>query len=279
MAAPTMDLSLILRRVFVVIFLSFYSLYGLFQIGFAGLLFSYAIGLIAISFEFPIELTTAIVILSGLAWRMVLHRKSSEGFQAPTGTGQSAQAIRKKIEQVQQKNVYQGATGLFSSTFVEGFSNASGALTAEDEEETSTTTNATTGGPASTNDPTVTAKLVADMPAGGKVAATQPAPTNQSTPSTTTSGFIDKQMSGMFKLGSVPPDAVGGSHIDVGTTLMNALNSLKPDQIKQMTNDTKQLVETQKSLVGMLSTIKPMLNDGKQLMETFNGMFGNTGSQ
>jgi hypothetical protein len=78
----------------------------------------------------------------------------------------------------------------------------------------------------------------------------------------------------MFKLGSIPSDAVGGAHIDVGTTLMNALNSLKPDQVKAMTDDTRKLMETQKSLMGMLTNMKPMIQDGKQLMETFTEMFG-----
>jgi uncharacterized membrane protein (DUF106 family) len=79
----------------------------------------------------------------------------------------------------------------------------------------------------------------------------------------------------MFKLGQIPADVKGGAHIDVGTTLMNALNSLKPDQIKQMTEDSRKLMETQKSLMGMLGTMKPMVQDGKQLIETFHEMFGN----
>jgi hypothetical protein len=267
------------RKGFVYTLIVLYCVYALFQIGLAGLLFSLAIGLILHSFDFPLELLTAFIILSGLAWKIIVHGKK-EGFQAPTGTGQSVQAIAKKIEQVQQKNLYKDATGLLSSQYVEGFADAdastSGTLppsstesSSEKEKEKNDTppsAPSTTGGPASTNQPTATAALANALP--------DPA-TTASANAATTSGFVDKHMNGMFKLGSIPPDAVGGSHIDVGTTLMNALNSLKPDQVKQMTNDTKQLMETQKSLVGMLSTIKPMLQDGKQLMETFNGMFGN----
>jgi hypothetical protein len=54
---------------------------------------------------------------------------------------------------------------------------------------------------------------------------------------------------------------------------MNAINALKPDQIKAMTMDTKQLIETQKSLMGMLQTFQPMVHEGKQMMETFQEMF------
>lgn len=78
---------------------------------------------------------------------------------------------------------------------------------------------------------------------------------------------------GLFKLGQIPKDEKGGHHIDAGTTVMNAINALKPDQIKAMTLDTKQLIETQKSLMGMLQTFQPMVNEGKQMMETFQEMF------
>jgi hypothetical protein len=79
--------------------------------------------------------------------------------------------------------------------------------------------------------------------------------------------------SGLFKLGQIPKDEKGGHHIDAGTTVMNAISALKPDQIKAMTMDTKQLIETQKSLMGMLQTFQPMVSEGKQMMETFQEMF------
>jgi hypothetical protein len=77
-----------------------------------------------------------------------------------------------------------------------------------------------------------------------------------------------------FKLGEIPSQVKNGPHIDAGSTLMTAIKSLNPNQINAMTKDTQQLIETQKSLMGMLGTMKPMLNDGKELMETFQQMFG-----
>lgn len=77
----------------------------------------------------------------------------------------------------------------------------------------------------------------------------------------------------LFKLGQIPVDNKGGNHIDAGTTVVNALSALQPDQIKQMTSDTKQLIETQKSLMSMLQTFQPMMNEGKQMMDTFQQMF------
>lgn len=79
---------------------------------------------------------------------------------------------------------------------------------------------------------------------------------------------------GLFKLGAIPSDGAGGLHIDAGSTVMNALKALKPDQIHAMTQDTKQLLETQKNLMEMLKTFSPMIQEGKQMMDTFNGMFG-----
>lgn len=77
-----------------------------------------------------------------------------------------------------------------------------------------------------------------------------------------------------FKLGEIPAQVKNGPHIDASSTLMKALENLKPDQIQAMTKDTQQLIDTQKSLMGMLSSMKPMLNDGKELMSTFQQMFG-----
>ena len=82
------------------------------------------------------------------------------------------------------------------------------------------------------------------------------------------------EMAMPFKLGEIPSQAKNGPHIDAGSTLIKAIESLNPDQINAMTKDTKQLIETQKSLMGMLGTMKPMMNDGKELMETFQQMFG-----
>ena len=89
--------------------------------------------------------------------------------------------------------------------------------------------------------------------------------------------FESQEQPGLFKLGTIPKDLKSGFHIDAGTTVMNALNSLKPDQMKAMTEDTKSLIETQKSLMSMLQTIKPMMSEGKQMMDTFQEMFGQQG--
>jgi hypothetical protein len=260
-------------------FLALYSLYGIFGIGMTGLLFSFAIGLIVMSVRYPIELTVAATILSGLVWKMIMdRRRSKEGFQVSTGTGDNALAITKKIQEITQKNVFQ-PSGVLSSSFAEGFADAGAEGTAttptapaadKPKEEKPVTASSA---PASPNDSSVSPMMKDALPSSNAVAAATP-PTQPPAKKDETSGFTDPATNGMFTLGSIPADAVGGSHIDLGTTLSNALSALKPDQVKAMTDDTRKLLETQKSLMSMLGTMKPMLQDGKQLMETFTEMFG-----
>jgi len=251
-------------RGFLYFILICYIFYAIFGIGATGLFFSLAIGLIAFSMDFSLELVIAFLILSGLVWKfMVLGRK--EGFvssQAPTGTGDNLQAIVKKIQQVEQKTPFQ-PTGVLSSNLTEGFADVENKTKPAEKKEEKPT--AAASAPAPVKAPTATPALEKALPK----------PTGEKTATDKKAGFTDSSMSGMFQLGSLPPDTVGGSHIDVGTTLMNAFNSLKPDQVKQMTEDSQKLMETQKNLMGMLGTLKPMLQDGKQLMETFQEMFGN----
>ncbi len=96
-------------------------------------------------------------------------------------------------------------------------------------------------------------------------------------PSALSSGS-EASPTGEFKLGEIPKEEKGGFFIDQGTTLMNALNGLKPEQIKAMTADTKQLLETQKSLMGMLDSLAPMMKESGSLLNMFQNMFGKDGN-
>jgi type I site-specific restriction-modification system R (restriction) subunit len=81
----------------------------------------------------------------------------------------------------------------------------------------------------------------------------------------------------LFKLGKMPSEHAEGPKLDVGQTVMKAMNSLDPNTITSMTSDTKKLLETQKGLMSMLNQMRPVLADGKELLQTFSGMFGNGG--
>ena len=103
-------------------------------------------------------------------------------------------------------------------------------------------------------------------------------PANQPADLLVTDGFKSEPgTGGLFKLGEIPTDEKGGFHIDAGSSVLNALKSLKPDQISAMTQDTKQLIETQKTLMDMLQSFKPMMSEGKDMMDTFQQMFSPAG--
>lgn len=281
-----------IRRTFLYVVLGLYAVYGLINIGMTGILFSGALGLIAMSFDIDFELVVAAIILSGIAWHLFMNRRT-EGFAdagVPAFQADSQQGIVKRIQQIQKKQASE-PQGVLSSAFAEGFSDAGAAGAGDSGSGAASTAPATaSSAPAPTNAPASTPQLQASLPTSNQAASTTPPPTATTPPPATntpvsakasqgsqpsqTSGFTDSLTDGMFKLGSIPPDAVGGSHIDIGTTMMNALNALKPDQIKAMTEDTRKLLDTQKSLMGMLQSVKPMLQDGKELMGTFNDMFG-----
>lgn len=116
--------------------------------------------------------------------------------------------------------------------------------------------------------------MTSDMDASKEVATakSEPAPVAAKQENQPKDGF--QADNGLFKLGRLPTESKGGSYIDTGSTISNALKSLKPEQIKEMTRDTQQLLETQKNLMEMLKTFAPMISEGKEMMHTFNGMFG-----
>jgi hypothetical protein len=64
------------------------------------------------------------------------------------------------------------------------------------------------------------------------------------------------------------------SHLDAGTTVLHAFQKLNPEQVLQMRDDTKELMETQKQLVETLSSLGPQVKQGAELVESFKGMFG-----
>lgn len=81
----------------------------------------------------------------------------------------------------------------------------------------------------------------------------------------------------LFKNGKMPSESADGPMVDAGSTLMKAMNALKPDQIKSLSSDTKQLMDTQKGLIEMFKEMGPALQDGMKMVQTFQGMFGGQG--
>ena len=246
--------------------LFFYILYAIFYVPFSGTLVSGATGLMAFGLLGSYEAAVALTILSGIFFALLTKRK--EGFADKVADISQRVLCMKKVN-------YQEPGGVFASKFVEGFESqdGSGATVNVDSTVASPSSN-----PAPTDvNPTVQTMTMPSVVPPGSVTQNTGGAAPQPAAGAISSGFKSgggKEPEGLFKLGSIPEDTKGGFHIDQGTTVMNALNALKPDQIQQMSADTQKLIDTQKSLMGMLSTVKPMMQDGKQMMDTFQEMFG-----
>lgn len=66
---------------------------------------------------------------------------------------------------------------------------------------------------------------------------------------------------------------VNENYVDIGSSFLEAYKTLKPQQIEAMTNDTKELLSTQKSLVQAMESLTPVVSEGKKMLETFKGFF------
>ena len=249
--------------------LALYGVYGIFAIPFVYFMLSLAIGLIVYSTSDSIEYTVVAVLLTGVLTVLISQARRPEGFV------DGGAMISKRVESIRRPQA-KAPIGVYASGFVEGFSDLS-----DNPVPTETKPEAAPAAPAAPAASTPGANAVAKTVAAA-TAATAPS-TSATTSSTsqpaavTKSGFQDANSpstEGLFKLGSIPQDTKGGFHIDQGTTVLNALNALQPDQVKRMSEDTQKLIDTQKSLMMMLGTMKPMLSDGKQLIDTFQTMFG-----
>lgn len=256
--------------------LALYLLYGFFALPFAGLLLSLAVGLITYGSTESFEISVSCIIVSGVLYSLITRSAAASVLAAQKkkeGFADKPDVISNRV--VQMSKVYNsGPKGVYSSSFVEGFADAAAAP--------SNATGQTQVQPAAEANSQATTK---PAPASGSgesgsgIAPPSPPPVTAAVEDAmkqAVSGFKGSvKDDGLFKLGSIPDEAKGGFHIDQGTTVMNALNALKPDQVKAMTDDTKKLIDTQKNLMSMLGSMKPMLQDGKQMMETFQEMFGN----
>lgn len=221
--------------------LGLYTIYGIFAIPFAFFLLSVAIGLIVYGIAESVEITTAATLITGVLAVLINKYNRKEGFSS----GGTAVEISKRVESIRQPQE-KSPVGVYASGYVEAF---------EDLSENQVTTTTTPSDTKSTSAESKPAEVKKDEKAGFSNAS-------------------DIKVDNLFKLGAMPDEGKGGFHIDQGTTVLNALNALNPDQVKRMSEDTQKLIDTQKSLMMMLGTMKPMLSDGKQLVETFNQMFG-----
>ena len=258
-----------------------YACYIISTQGIAGLLLSFAIGMITAAFIDTTELVVAIVILAGLATTVNLRSTKREGFEPGMGTGRGISDLVVSLEQGTYKASprKQKVKAVYSDG-AEGFADVS-VDDDEEEGEPAESTPAPRAEASNTNKQVdkdqaavATAKAVPDDSgvAGG---ATQPSAATGTAPATA-DGF-SSQSAGLFKLGEMPSESKTGPHVDVASTMRNALSALQPDQMAAMTAESNSLLETQKNLMNMLQTMRPVLQDGRKLLDTFGGIFGSLG--
>ena len=257
-------------RVASLVFFSFYFIYGMFRLPFAQYLVCIAIGAIVYGIFDSFELAAISLLLSHFAVPFFVRGSArTEGFASGNsprrGTNVSEGFIATNAIEVSQRvskmkaNLYgESEVRGVGSRMTEGFEDAKAADHTLDENKKESVNSK---GVTASSKPAEASEFVVTKADGATNGAVNTPENFQS-------------QNGLFKLGQIPSDGKGGFHIDAGTTVMNALSALKPDQIAAMTKDTKQLIETQKSLMGLLQTFQPMMSEGKQMMETFQGMFG-----
>ena len=268
------------------VLLVLFFLWALFSLSFTFTLICASVGLITYGSTDSLEISTLVSIVLGAAMHVYNVCNVNEGFEAnslgviqPGGPAYAADAgqhnestgdhkpfgndamdIAKRIEKMSKGEI----KGMLSNNYMEGFADAS----VVDEPVPD----------AGSNGKKKDDAVASDKPAEVKESTTVSETMKKDLPVKEAMSSFDKDgtnpdSTALFRLGSIPTDAAGGPHIDASTTLMSALDALKPDQIKSMTEDTRKLMETQKNLMGMLHSMKPMLQDGKQMLETFGTMF------
>jgi hypothetical protein len=244
------------------------ALYTLVYSGLTGLLFSMSIGLILMAFLEPFELVAAITVLVALLYTTVLKKYVArlEPFQdgsdailhrvssLASGSGSGAGPSKK----------HSGPMGVYSASAVEGFEDVQPDMP---KDGASSDSSAASAMPIHQIDPKEVAEVTSAHPAekkdkeekGDKVIEKEE---------------FQSATNELFKLGKMPSEHKEGPLLDVGQTVMKAMNSLDPNTISSMTADTKKLLETQKGLMSMLNQMRPVLADGRELLQTFSGMFG-----
>jgi hypothetical protein len=217
------------------------AVYTLVYSGIGGVLLCAAVAFIAAAFVDPLELVVAITILFVLLYTMVLKRYMRlEGFE--NNPADITGRLRK------QRSDYESTFPTKSATAqsYEGFEDVSNEQDSKPATEIKEAVN-----------PENVKEVTAAVEKKSIETEEFQSATNQ-----------------LFKLGKMPSEHKEGPMLDAGGTLMKAMSSFDPETTQKMTEDTKQLLTTQKSLMDMLTQMRPILADGKELLQTFSGMFG-----
>jgi hypothetical protein len=246
------------------------AVYTLVYAGITGLLLCSSVTLIAAAFMEQFELIVAVAVIFSLFYiyylRSILRR--FEPFQNQDNTHTILNRLAKMKDEYHQipqevKNPRLEPAGVYDPA-VEGFQDVQPQVPKEGESSESSSAPAKRMNEVNSKQVNDVTSAVSDA----KKKSDQEIATEE----------FQSATNGLFKVGKMPSENMDGPTLDSGSTLMKAMESFKPEQMNAMTEDTKKLLETQKSLMGMLTQMRPVLADGKELLQTFSGMFGGGGA-
>jgi len=261
------------------------GLYTLVYSGLTGLLLAASVALIAASMLDSFELITVATVLFVLFYTYFLKGllRRFEPFQNQQEEARDIVTLLAKMEkdysQVQQSPAgpCRAPAGVFNPS-VEGFASAGPGKPTDEEGYSSASSPALKSG---LHDQVKSADVVGALTEKKKAekaekAEVKPstAPTGKTSEKKISSEEFQSATGGLFKLGEMPSENKDGPHLDAGQTLVAAMKSLDPNTVSEMTSGTKQLLETQKNLMGMLKSMTPVLAEGRELLSNFSGMFG-----
>lgn len=251
------------------------AVYTLVYSGLTGLLLCSSVALITAAFVEDFEIVTAITVIFALFYTTFLKRYLQK-LEPFTDKEILSRLDKMKSSYHPVKQNINTETGMIAGCYnpsIEGFADAG------------TPSSAPSSGGASSSSSSASVadtKPQVDPKAAEQVANNvKQAEANTKADQSKKSGFQDvsseefKSATGsLFKLGEMPSEHKDGPHLDAGKTIMQSMASFDPKAISSMTDDTKKLLETQKSLMSMLNQMRPVLADGRELLSTFSGMFG-----
>jgi hypothetical protein len=254
------------------------AIYTLVYSGLTGLLLCSSITLITAAFVDDFEIVTAITVIFALFYTAFLKRYLQR-LEPFTDKEILSRLDKMKSSYHPVKQNINTDTGMIAGCYnpsIEGFANVGSTDEKKDGQPSqSTSAPAKQDGAVDSNKVEEVAKNVT-----AAQATTQAQAKNEAK-----SGFQDvstdefkSATGGLFKLGEMPSEHKDGPHLDAGKTIMQSMASFDPKTISSMTDDTKKLLETQKSLMSMLNQMRPVLADGRELLSTFSGMFGGNGN-
>jgi len=232
-------------------------IYTLVYSGISGVLLCAAVAFIAGAFIEQLELVVAVTVLFVLLYTMVLKRylRSFEGFEDAKKDAVKEEKFEDKPDaQAMLNNLMKG----LDKTVINKNESVPAPTVKKDQVDT---------------------KQVEEVTSAVKKANEDSAPLKdkESFENNIAAQEFQSATNQLFKLGKMPSEHKEGPMLDAGGTLIKAMSSFDPETTAKMTDDTKKLLETQKSLMGMLTQMRPILADGKELLQTFSGMFGGQG--